>query len=303
MKNFFLISITVLTVLCCHAQQDSQFTQYMYNTVNINPAYAGSRGVLSVFGLHRNQWLGLEGAPTTNAFSINAPIQNSNIGVGLSFVNDKIGPSSENAVSIDLSYSIHTSQSYKLSFGLKGTADIYNLDLDKLIYSENYDPVFQEFRSRFLPNIGAGLYLHSDHSYLGLSIPNFIQNDRYDNNNISIYTDKMKYYVIGGYVFDLSSDLKFKPAFLCKAVKGSPLQIDVSANFMVYDKLVIGAAYRWSAAVSAIAGFQVADGLYIGYGYDHETTSLKKYNSGSHEIFLRFEFFRKFDRITTARFF
>jgi len=286
-----------------YSQQDAQYTQYMYNTINVNPAYAGSRGVLSVFGLHRTQWVGLDGAPTTNAFSINSPINNSNLGVGLSFVNDKIGPTVENTISADLSYTIKTSESYKLSFGIKGTANLFNLDVNKLRVQNQGDPLLQNLNNNFSPNVGAGVYFHSDKSYLGLSVPNFFQTKRYDDNDIAVYKERMNLYLIGGYVFDLSSNLKFKPAFLTKVVEGAPLQLDLSGNFLINEKFVLGAAWRWSAAVSAMAGFQVSDGLYIGYGYDLETTKLANYNSGSHEIFLRFELFKRQDRIVSPRFF
>lgn len=303
MKTRLIFFILVFTCFASYAQQDSQFTQYMYNTININPAYAGSRGVTSIFALHRTQWVGLDGAPTTNSFSVNTPINNSKLGLGVSLVNDKIGPTTENAFSVDLSYSIQTSETFKLSFGIKGTADIFNLDPSKLNPEIGNDAVFQNFDSKFRPNVGAGVYLHSDKAYIGFSVPNFIQNDRYNDNDVAIYTEKINYYLIGGYVFDFSPDLKFKPAFLTKMVEGAPLQVDISGNFMFYDKFVLGAAYRWSASVSAMAGFQITDGLYIGYGYDHETTNLRRYNSGSHEIFLRFELFKNNGRITTPRFF
>lgn len=286
-----------------YSQQDAQYTQYMYNTINVNPAYAGSRGVLSVFGLHRTQWVGLDGAPTTNAFSINSPINNSNLGVGLSFVNDRIGPTVENTISADLSYTIKTSESYKLSFGIKGTANLFNLDVNKLRVQNQGDPLLQNLNNNFSPNVGAGVYFHSDKSYVGLSVPNFFETKRYDDNDIAVYKERMNLYLIGGYVFDLSSNLKFKPAFLGKVVEGAPLQLDLSGNFLINEKFVLGAAWRWSAAVSAMAGFQVSDGLYIGYGYDLETTKLANYNSGSHEIFLRFELFKRQDRIVSPRFF
>ncbi|GAA4056268.1 type IX secretion system membrane protein PorP/SprF [Flavobacterium chungnamense] len=289
--------------LVSYSQQDAQYTQYMYNTINVNPAYAGSRGVLSVFGLHRTQWVGLDGAPTTNAFSINSPINNSNLGVGLSFVNDKIGPTVENTISADLSYTIKTSETYKLSFGIKGTANLFNLDINKLKVQNQGDPLLQNLNNNFSPNVGAGVYFHSDKSYLGVSVPNFFETKRYDDNDIAVYKERMNLYLIGGYVFDLSSNLKFKPAFLTKVVEGAPLQLDLSGNFLINEKFVLGAAWRWSAAVSAMAGFQVSDGLYIGYGYDLETTKLANYNSGSHEIFLRFELFKRQDRIVSPRFF
>ena len=285
------------------AQQDAQFTQYMYNTITINPAYAGSRGVLSIFGLYRTQWIGLDGAPKTSSFSVNSPINNSNLGVGFSFVNDKIGPTNESTFSADLSYSVQTSSDFKLSFGLKATGSLFSLDVNKLNTLHQGDPQFQNLDNIFKPNIGAGIYWHSSKAYLGLSVPNFIETNRYNDNDIAIYKSRINYYFMAGYVFDFGSDVKFKPAAFLKMVDGAPLQADVSANFMFIDKLVVGAAYRWSAAISAMAGFQVSDSLYIGYGYDWETTNLNKYNSGSHEIFLRYELFKNSGKATTPQFF
>ncbi len=293
----------MLIGLVSYAQQDAQYTQYMYNTINVNPAYAGSRGVLSIFGLYRTQWVGLDGAPETGAFSVNSPIANSNLGVGLSFVNDRIGPTNENTISADLSYTIRTSETYKLSFGVKGTANLFNLDPSKLNPQHADDPLLQDLNNDLSPNVGAGVYLHSDKLYLGASVPNFFETKRYDDNDVAVYKERMNMYFIGGYVFDLSPSLKFKPAFLTKLVEGAPLQLDVSGNFLINERLVLGAAWRWDAAVSAMAGFQITDGFFIGYGYDLETTKLANYNSGSHEIFLRFELFKKQEKIVSPRFF
>lgn len=299
--SFVIMFVTIVGF----AQQDAQFTQYMYNTININPAYAGSRGALSVFGLYRTQWVGLDGAPETSSFSVNTPINNSNIGIGASLLNDKIGPTNENNISVDLSYTVQTSANFKLSFGIKGTANIFNLDVSKLNPEDQGDPQFQDLDNKFSPNIGAGVYWHSDRAYIGLSIPNFIETNRYDDNDIAIYKDKINYYLMAGYVFDLDKYqyIKFKPAVLTKMVEGAPLQVDASANFMFYDKFVVGVAYRWSASLSAMVGFQITDGLYLGYGYDRETTNLSNYNSGSHEIFLRYEFVKNTSKMTTPRFF
>jgi type IX secretion system PorP/SprF family membrane protein len=279
------------------------FTQYMYNTININPAYAGSRGVMSVFGLHRTQWVGFDGAPTTNAFSLNTPINNSNIGIGLSVVSDKIGPIKDNTLSADVSYTIPTSETYKLSFGIKASANMFNLDTSLLNPANANDPNLQNFNNEISPNFGAGIYLHSDKLYLGVSVPNFLQDSKYNDNAVAVFQERMNFYFIGGYVFDVSQSVKFKPAILTKAVTGSPLQVDTSANFLFFDKLMLGGAYRWSAAFSAMAGFQITDGLFIGYSYDMETTELKNYNSGSHEVFLRFELFSKVSKMVSPRFF
>ena len=302
MKTRILIFVLILTASASFAQQDAQFTQYMYNTINVNPAYAGSRGVMSIFGLHRTQWVGLDGAPVTNALSLNTPINNSNIGIGLSAINDRIGPTVENTLSVDVSYTVQTSETYKLSFGVKGTGNFFNLDASKLNPLVDNDPSLVNY-NKFSPNVGAGVYLHSDKSYVGVSVPNFIQSNRYDSDNVAIFKERINYYLIAGHVFDLNPNIKFKPALLTKLVTGSPLQVDVSGNFMFYEKFVIGAAYRWDAAVSALAGFQITDGLYIGYGYDMETTKLRKYNSGSHEVFLRFELFNNYNKIISPRFF
>ena len=293
----------MLTCYCGFAQQDAQYTQYMYNTTNVNPAYAGSRGVMSIFGLHRTQWVGLDGAPVTNAFSINTPLNNSSLGLGVSVVNDRIGPTVENAISADLSYTLQTSETLKLSFGVKATANLFNLDVNQLNPADQNDPSLQNLNNKINPNFGAGVYLHSDKFYLGLSVPNFLEDTKYSDNSVSVFKERMNFYAIGGYVFDISSSVKFKPAFLTKVVTGSPLQVDLSGNFLFFEKLTLGAAYRWDAAVSAMAGFQVSDGLYIGYGYDLDTTKLKNYNSGSHEVFLRFELFKRYSKMVTPRFF
>ncbi len=299
---------TILTIICAfilqsmYSQQDSQYTQYMYNTPLVNPAYAGSRETITAFLLHRNQWVGLDGAPVTNNFSINMPVGDSNFGIGLNFVNDKIGPVSENEISADLAYFIQVSENFKLSLGLKGTANLFQLDVNKLRIYDPADPQFQNVDTEFSPNVGAGLYLFSDKTYFGLSVPNFFESYRYNDNNVEITKEKMHFYFIAGHVFTLSDNIDFKPAVLSKIVEGAPLQADVTANFLFFDKLTLGAAYRWDASVSALAGFQISDSWFIGYGYDLETTKLSNYNSGSHEIFLRYEVFNR-SRVSAPRFF
>ena len=302
MKTRILIFALLFTGMLSYGQQDAQFTQYMYNTINVNPAYAGSRGAMSMFALYRTQWVGLDGAPVTSTVSMNTPLNESNLGLGVSLINDKIGPTTENTISADLSYTIPTSETWKLSFGIKATANLFDLDATKLNPVDGTDPSLQNYNT-FSPNIGAGVYWHSDKAYVGFSIPNFIETNRYDDNEVAIFKERISYYLIGGYVFDLSDTVKFKPAFLTKMVEGAPLQVDLSGNFMFFDKFMLGASYRWSAAMSAMVGFQVSDGLYIGYGYDKETTNLDNYNSGSHEIFLRYELFKNNNKITTPRFF
>ena len=300
------MGILLLGCTSVHAQQDPQYTHYMYNTTVINPAYAGSRGAMSIFGLHRSQWVGLDGAPTTNALSIHTPIQNSKLGLGLSFINDRLGVMEENTLSLDVSYTVDLNNTgSKLSFGIKGSANLLNVEYSRLNQYNPNDPLMAEnISNEFSPNIGAGVYWHNDRSYLGLSVPNFLENARFENESVySSMNQRMHFYFMGGHVFELNPTLKFKPAFLVKAVEGAPLQADITANFLIQDKLTLGAAYRWDAAWSALVGYQVSDGLFVGYSYDGETTKLARYNSGSHEVFLRFELFNKYRRVNSPRFF
>lgn len=299
--------ITILLLLVCNsalwAQQDPQYTQYMYNPININPAYAGTRGVTTIFGLHRAQWVGLDGAPVTNSASLNAPV-GKNVGLGVSFVNDKIGPTDTNVIAADFSYTIPVNNDYKLSLGIKGSVQLFNVDFTKLNIYDPSDPRFSaNINNKLTPNVGAGAFMYSENSYFGLSVPHILETNNYSDNEISVVKERFHVYAMAGHVFDLAYNWKFKPAALAKVVQGAPLQVDLTANVLYNDKFTLGLAYRWSAAVSALAGFQVSDGLFIGYTYDTETTKLANYNSGSHEIFLRFELFKKYEKVMNPRFF
>lgn len=303
-KKLGLLIIMVLTSNYMSAQQDAQYTQYMYNPTVINPAYAGSRDVMSIFGLYRTQWVGLEGAPKTGTLSMHTPIENSRVGLGLSLVNDRIGPSDDTTLAADISYTIDVSYQYKLAFGVKGSANLINVDYTKLDIYDPSDPRYQQnIDNKFSPNVGAGVYLYSDNTYVGLSAPALLETSHYNGMSTYVAKEKIHYYFMAGHVFDLDYNLKFKPSALVKMTEGAPLQVDLSANFLFNEKFTAGVAYRWSAALSALVGFQVSDGLFIGYAYDAETTKLANYNSGSHEIFLRFELFKKFDKIVSPRFF
>ena len=301
-----ILFLALLLVTGVFAQQDAQYTQYMYNTLNVNPAYTGTRGVMSVFALHRTQWVGLEGAPVTNTASISSPIENSKFGIGLSIINDRIGISDENNIAGDIAYTIQTSADYKLSFGLKLTANLLSADFGRLRYINEADRIYyQQFTlsNKFSGNIGAGIYYFSDKMYFGLSVPQFLETKHYKDDLKTVASEKMHYYFIAGRVFDITDNVKLKPSLLTKLVSGAPLQVDLSANFMINEKFHIGGAYRWSAALSAMVGFQIDKSWFIGYGYDRETTNLSNYNSGSHEIFLRYELFKNYDKIISPRFF
>lgn len=316
-KNFNAIVALFLLFLGLHtsdaiSQQDAQYTQYMYNTLSINPAYAGQRGGLSVLGLHRSQWVGLPGAPRTQTASIHSPVGDSErVGLGLNIVQDNIFITSETYVDLAFSYSIPTSDRGSLSFGLKGGVHLLDVNYSEASAFQSGDALLEnDIDNRFSPQIGVGLYYSTDSFYAGFSAPNILETQHFDDsqslsdpNATFLATERINYYLTTGYVFDITSDFKLKPAALAKWVAGAPLQVDLTANALFFDKFTLGAAYRWSAAFSGLAGFQVTDQLLIGFAYDRETTELQQFNDGSYEVFLRFEIFKNPKRLVSPRFF
>ncbi len=301
-KLFFLV---VLANASLYAQQDAQYTQYMYNTVSVNPGYAGSRGHLSIAALHRSQWIGLDGAPTTQTFNIHSPVGYRGVGLGLSVVNDKIGPTSETNFDIDFSYTLYTSTEGRLSFGLKASGHLLDVRFSELNQFAPDISLQTDIDNRFSPNFGAGVYYHNEHFYAGLSVPRFLQTSHFDGSLLATAKERMNFYFITGYVWDLSPLVKFKPTLLTKMVQGAPLQVDVSANFMLNDKFIVGAAYRWDAAVSGMVGFNISEGFLIGMAYDREVTELGSaaFNDGSFEVILRYDFIKTKGQMKSPRFF
>ncbi|GLU45646.1 membrane protein [Muricauda sp. NBRC 101325] len=289
------------------AQQDAQYTQYMYNTVSVNPGYAGSRGHLSIAALYRNQWLGLDGAPETQTLNIHTPVGYRGVGLGFSIVNDKIGPTSETNFDVDFSYTIYTSREGRLSFGLKASANMLDIRYSELDEYE-VDPQLQsqqDIQNKFSPNIGAGVYYHTEKFYAGISVPRILETEHFQSSSVSTAVEQMNLYLITGYVWDLNPVLKFKPTLLTKMVQGAPLQVDLSANFMFNEKFIAGAAYRWDAAFSGLFGFMISDQIMVGLAYDREITDLgaTRFNDGSFEIILRYDFIKNVANMKSPRFF
>lgn len=313
MKFSLPLVLGLVWVLQTWAQQDAQYTQYMYNTLSVNPAYAGSRGQLSFAALYRSQWVGVDGAPETFTLNLHSPIRNSRLGYGISVVNDNIGNGTVQETYLDgvLSYTVDVSNTAKLSFGLKVGGNFLSLDFMQLRNFDEEVVVQDNIDRQFSPNFGFGVYYHTNKFYAGLSIPNMLETEYFDNgendaNSVNfLAAERLNFYAITGYVFDLNGNLKFKPAILTKAVGGAPLQVDLSASFLFNDKFSLGAAYRWDAALSALVGFQITDQLMLGLAYDKETTDLgtRRFNDGSFELFLRVELLKSFQRTISPRFF
>lgn len=302
-KSFLLVVFTAVLNFTIEAQQDPQYTQYMYNTMTVNAAYAGQREVLSSTALYRTQWVGIEGAPRTITFGIHSPLENERIGLGLNVVSDQLGPAKETYLDANVSYTIPVDYygETKLSFGAKAGVHFLDTDWSKGTF-QNPDVVFNENVNLISPTLGAALYFHSEKWYVGLSVPNILTTQHYDDFKESLATERLHLFLIGGYVFDLNRNTKLKPTFLLKGVSGAPLIADLSVNTLFYEKFTLGLAYRWDDSVSGLVGFQVSEQLFVGYAYDATTTALNNYNSGSHEIMLRFEL-AQIGKIISPRFF
>lgn len=298
----FLLSVCKESV----AQQEAMYTQYMFNSLAINPAYAGSRNVISATALYRNQWSGIDGAPKTSTFTIDAPLKDKKIGVGLQIFNDKLGITNTNGLVLSSAYRIRMDKA-TLSFGLQGSVSNFKLDFASVNLDETggtYDPAFSQNVNSTQFNFGTGIYYNSDKFYIGASIPQLFPN-RLSNSSASSNEAKqrMHLFISSGYVFTVNEDVKFKPSFLFKGVQGAPLEADINASFWLKDVIGLGVQYRTNADVSGLLEVQASPQIRIGYAYDHSITKLRNFNSGSHEIMLRYEFGFEKDKVVSPRYF
>ena len=310
MKKIILVVALLLSgfVVELQAQQDPQYTQYMYNMNIVNPAYAGSRGTLSIGLLGRTQWVGISDAPKTATLSIHAPV-GKNLAAGFSAIADTYGPVSEQNIYADLSYTITTSEEGRFAFGLKGGITLFDVGLlSKIIPPQTVpgvDRLFQDDINEIFPNFGAGVYYYTDKFYAGLSAPNLLETKHLEKQSgtITRASEKMHYFFTSGYVFELSETLKLKPSFMAKAVSGAPLSLDVTANMLFNDRLELGLNYRLDDSIGGLVNFGVTPDLRIGYAYDYTTSNLGNFNSGTHEMFLLWDIDFSKKNLKSPRFF
>ena len=279
-----LLGLSYLTF----GQQDPQYTQYMYNQAIINPAYAGSKEHLSIVALYRNQWTGLDGAPETPTFSAHTRIKE-RIGVGLSFINDRHGPVRENNVYADFSYTIPVGEDLKLALGLKAGATFHNIGLVDLAIIDPNDPLFAADVSSTSPNFGTGAFFYSEKYYVGVAMPNMLNTVHLDVNGRKFGSEVQHLFAMGGYVFQLTDNIKFKPSTMMKFQFDSPLSFDVNANFLFHDRLETGVSYRHQDSFSALVNFAITPKLRMGYAYDHIVSDIVEAASSSHEIFIQYD--------------
>jgi len=295
-KKYLIIVLLVLFAIDIQAQQNPHYTQYMYNMNIMNPAYAGSKESLSGGLLYRAQWVGIDGAPTTATFSIHSPI-GKNVGLGISVLSDKIGPVEEKNVNGDFSYTLSLGGENRLALGLKAGANFQNIGLFSEIGNGNIvqpgDLAFSQNSNTAKLNIGTGLFYYSKKYYVALSVPNMLNNKYLTvTNNGQEYkfgSTIQHYFLTSGYVFDLSQETKFKPSFMLKSAFKAPVSLDLSANFLFFDKLESGITYRLGDSYVAMINFAVTPSIRLGYAYDHIISDLKTTAPASHEFMLLFD--------------
>lgn len=291
-KRIIILAAIILKGVCAWSQQDPMFSQYMFNISSINPAYAGSAERLSMVAIHRAQWVNFEGAPVTQSLTAHSPLRWENISAGGSVINDQHGPVKQTAVYADISYRILFAKS-KLSFGLKTGMNLYSanlLDLNPLL--EGDVAFVNNISTRALPNFGFGAMWYSKRWYVGLSAPRLLQNKLIDGDipDFANNQERIHGFLVAGYVWDISFYTKFKPTIMLKALNGSPPGVDVTANFLLYDKFWIGAMYRWNDAVGVLVQYEVNNKLKFGYSYDYIISDIGRYSSGSHELMIGYDF-------------
>lgn len=269
------------------AQQEPQFTQYFENTLLQNPAYAGSNKLLSVNTIHREQWVGFEGRPSSTSFQLHSPLKYESVGLGISAVRDVIGPTTQNMVYADFSYTLKLSQNKFLAFGLKGGFTMINNKTSTLTTVDNDPGLAINTLNRINPNVGFGVYYHTDRFFLGVSSPKLMENsiDGSPNN-----LEKRHFYVHTGTLIPVNRDWNFRPTAQFKSTVGAPISLDASAAMIYKNKLFFGGMYRLKAAVGAFLQYQINDQFRVGMASDFGTTQLRKYNQGTFELLLSYDF-------------
>ncbi len=312
MNTLYKISIGfVLTIgsLNIQAQQAPMYTHYMNNTLVVNPAYAGSRDALTVTALHRMQWVDFEGAPVTQSLTMHTPLSNEHMGIGLSILNDKIGPTNMTSLVFDYAYRFNLTENSKMSFGLSVGANLFQADLSALQLDVQNDPVFlNNINNHVTPNIGFGAYYSRERFYAGFSIPNLLETSYSEidqgNGKSLIGKEQRHYFFIAGALFHVGDNLDFKPTSFVKVTVGAPIEADLTASFIIQKRFLLGAMFRTGDAIGGLIGFDITDQLHLGYSYDWSFgLQTFRYNKGSHELVLRYDFLLNNKQIHSPRYF
>ena len=303
MKQYILFAILMFTLFGLNAQQDPHFTQYFDNTLFVNPAYAGSKGVMNITGIHREQWIGFDGRPRSSTFSIHSPLNYESVGVGFTLVNDEAGPVKQTMMYGDFSYTLRFKDSdHKLAFGLKAGANIINVGTSTLQTTDPNDPkLLTNVTNRVNPNFGLGVYYHSSKLFAGFSIPKFVQRSYDGLSKTSL--EKRHYYFIFGGVVPVNAQWKIRPSAQVKMTAGAPVSIDLSSAGIYQDKLWFGLMYRVGSAFGVFAQYQITPQFKLGVASDFGTQQIRNYNYGTFEMLASYDFVFKKQGIRSPRYF
>ena len=282
------LCLWVITSVNSFAQQDPHYTQYRYNLSVVNPAYAGSQGLLSANLLYRNQWSGLEGAPETYTFSAHSPFGEES-GLGLSAIRDRLGPVQETNVYADYSYTLQLGRDQYLALGLKAGATFHDVGLTELEVVDPLDPFFSQDISKVYPNFGIGAYYFTDNYFISLSVPNLLTSVHLDENGLRYGNERNHMFIAGGYLFVISDDLSLRPSAMLKGTFRSPWTFDLNFNVLIVNTVEGGVSYRLNDSFSGLVGIWVSDVMRIGYAYDAVVSPISNVGGASHEIILTFD--------------
>jgi type IX secretion system PorP/SprF family membrane protein len=291
------------------AQQDAMYTHYMYNTLSVNPAYAGSRDVLTATVLHRSQWTDFKGAPQSQTFTLHTPLKSRHIGLGLSGINDQAGPVHSTGVYADFAYIMKLNEKSHLSLGVKGGFTMMQIKLNSLALDDQSDQAFQNnVTSELLPNFGFGIYYFRERFYAGVSTPKLMENNfktNTSNGSVNLASEQRHYYFIAGTQLKITESIEFKPTTFVKVTNAAPAQADLTASFIFSNRLLTGFMIRSGDALGVLVGITITDQFHVGYSYDWSYGNKTfKYNGGSHELMLSYDFiFKDKARIRSPRYF
>ncbi len=305
-KAISILLPLLLVVSALSAQQEAMYTHYMYNTLSINPAYAGSRDALTITALHRSQWVGFPGAPKTQTITMHSPFYQDAVNVGLSVLNDQIGPVNNTAVYLDYAYRMRVSKKAKLAFGLKLGLSAFAIDLNSLKSTDNTDELVHMEDNSVLPNVGLGVYYSTPKFYAGVSTPKLFKNAyNYEDLSSGLSVEQLHYYFIAGAFVRLSPNWELKPTGYMKITRAATIEIDATAELLYKGRFSVGVMGRTEDAVGFLVGISITNQLALGYSFDWSfVNNTAKYNDGSHEVILSYDFvFQSMKRIRSPRYF
>lgn len=306
MKKILSIFLFTLLTVVAFSQQEAMYSQYMFNGLYLNPAYAGSHDYYSSTLMYRKQWVNFPGSPQSGTFAVDGPIYGKPMGIGLIAGYDKVGVTAQCDVFVNYSYHVKLGEG-KLAFGVKGGISQYKAQLTDLIYWDQDDQVFiNDLAGKVIPKFGFGTYYYQKRWYAGISVPTTLAYDAGNNFNIDINKSsqlRRHYYLTAGYIFDLNEDFKLKPSFLVKAVMSAPIQIDLNFSILYRDMIWLAASFRSNDAISAIIEYQANQRFRVGYAYDFTYSNLKKYSAGTHELMIGYDFGKDLIAVKSPRFF